>query len=276
MWTHRHPECREAYRRFCNGGTKPRKGAELICEDCKKPIGYRPAFRLAQKYCGPCAYRRAGGYKQRGGDELRTCSLDGCTEVIRVTAGQIKKSKSGKFYCGLDHYARDLRAPRIHCRSCGREQKLLANSRPLTLDLTTLTFVCSKCRPSRTIVRGFTCARIGCGKYFRRRVSIEAPPDLIRFCTDACRRQHYRVERRCDVCKGVIETRLRNKAQCSRKCYKQAKQGRPNPHYRSSQAELDILAIVRERGKLPVRVVATLSGTSPTTVQKTFRKHNIV
>lgn len=275
MWEHRHPECREAYRRFCNGGTKPRKGAELTCEDCNKPIGYRPAFRLAQKYCGICANRRNGGYKPRTGDELRQCALDGCPEMVRVTSGQIKKSKTGRFYCSHDHYAQALRAPRIRCSSCGRKRKLLAGRHPRTLDLATLTFECKACRPPQTIVRGFTCGRAGCGKYFLRRAPIDAPVHLVRFCTDACRKKYHHVERKCDFCNKVIEKRARYKFHCSWECYQQVKKGRPNPHYRPSQAELTILAVVRKKGKLPVRDLALLSGTSPTTVQKTLHKHNI-
>jgi len=124
-------------------------------------------------------------------------------------------------------------------------------------------------------MRGFTCGIVGCGTYFRRRVSIDAPPNLKRLCTNACRKQHFRVERLCDVCDKVIPASRRNKAQCSRECYKQAKKGRPNPHYRPSPAELTILEVVREKGKLPVRDLARFSGTSPTTVQKTLHKHNI-
>ncbi len=274
MSYHRHPECREAYRRSCNGGTKPRKGAELICEDCKEPIGYRPAFRLAQKYCGICANRRNGGYKPRTGDQLRQCAFGGCPEMVRVTPGQIKKSKTGAFYCSSAHYGLANRAPRIHCRSCGRERKLLAGRHPRTLDLSTLTFECKACRPPQTIMRGFTCARAGCGKYFRRRVPIDAPADLIRLCTDPCRKKYHHVERRCDVCDKVIPAR-RNKAHCSRACYKQAKKDQPNPHYRPSQAEIDTLEVVRERGRLPIRAIAALKGISPTAVHKALRKHNI-
>lgn len=277
MSYHRHPECRAAYRRACNGGTTPRRGAELVCEDCGDLIGYRKPSRLYQKYCGKCSYRRQGGDKPRTGGEWRICTLGGCMTDVWVSTWRIKKSKTGNFFCTPAHAGQYTRAPRIHCRSCGCEQVLQAqaNRHPRTLDLTTLTFVCRDCQPQRTIMRGFTCARVGCGKYFRRRVPIDAPPDLKRFCAHPCRKHNYRVERLCDVCDKVIPASRRNKAQCSRECYKQAKQGRPNPHYRPSQAELNILAAVREKGKLPVRNLAALTGASPTTVHKTLHKHNI-
>lgn len=267
---HRHPECREAYRRFCHGGTKPRKGAELVCQGCGKPIGYRPASRLDQEYCGTCAYQRVGGYKPRTGGEVRICALNGCAEEVWVATWKIKKSKTGNFYCTRVHAGLAARAPCIRCRSCGREQDLLADRQPLTLDLATLTFVCRACRPKQTISRWLVCARPECRKNFRRQVPINEGVDHLRFCTDACRKQHYRVERRCVFCDKVITKRARYKVHCSRECYKQGKIGQPNPHYRPSQAELSILK-EWQKGVRGVRPLARASGSSVNTVQKLIK-----
>jgi len=287
----RHPECKIALREDRHGGNRPLAGREAFCTGCGRPRGHlRPSYARKFKHCRACAVRiREAGKIQPESPatlvaddqvhelkEWRACGLVGCDSGRLVYVSEIRKYPNRTFYCSRPHFkaATAMRVPRVHCRACGRERALERAHIPQTFDPETMTYLCQACRPTRSLVRMFTCHRAGCSTLFERRVSVNAP-DIPRFCSLTCHVLHYDGGRALCAnsrCYNPIPRRKLHNRYCGVACYQIAERGQPNPHHQPSKAEQAVL-LQWERGERGVRNLATASGVARNTVRRVLREH---
>jgi len=253
--------------------TPPRTGAVIACQECGRDIGYRSPSELCQKYCADCAVHKRTSRTRKGMPvrhrlgEVVPCAFHGCATMVYVEPGRLKRSVTHA--CCRAHSRAALRlAGQVHCTACGGERYFRPSAIPQAVDRSTMTWVCSVCRPKKTTVREFEC--LYCHMPVLRRVLVDGPVGD-RFCRAAHRDKYYHEMRRrsnpCRYCGAIIQRKGSHVTYCNWDCYTAAKQGRPLQRHKPSKAELRIKAAYR-KGVRGVRPLAAVSKTSKTTVQK--------
>ena len=290
-----HPECdptplRKAFVRESIQARRPRKGKEIFCEDCGTSLGYKSLAQMKQKRCWLCAQKTtaarirvldgtyAGASSTSHG--IYVCTYCG-TSVQRLSS---HVPTSGRVFCSRAHASkwRSEEAVRrgtrvaITCRTCGVVQIFQGSEVPRTLDRDTMTWVCTSCRVPKTAWQERVCDH--CQRLYRARIRLNKP-GAAHFCSLACRYDHYKEVRRgrgpCAQCGGPIKRRGQASKYCSWACTKAAKQGRPNPHWRPSQAEQRVLEHWAA-GVRGVRPLAAAAWVSKTTVQRLYKLGRLV
>lgn len=259
---HYHPECWQAYRQ---SGALRQKGSILTCQTCGGEIGYRMPSEQQQKYCIACwITMRKGkrGPRVQAPRLMRECPF--CHAVVSCLPSMAARTATS--FCSAEHYyawRRMQHRTQVRCLRCGKERHYFPSALPLGVNRSTMTWTCLDCRSRKTTMRACTCQY--CGKGFSARITFSAPSNR-RFCTLACRQEHYRRRRRdrpgCQRCGQLIQRRGQHLRFCNWQCYTDAKQGRPNPHWHPSQAEQRVLEqwAAGVRGVRPLARAAWVSG----------------
>jgi len=273
-----HPECWEARGNHAGGRTGTGNGKVLWCQECGREIGYRPPSGLRQKLCSECHRGRRGGVHSRvKSGEQRPCPI--CGTLVYLTQGQIKANKPGccSPKCGGAWRRRKRsQSQDLTCQACGTIKRFPATHLPRAIARGSTVWTCAACRQPQTAYQERTCEH--CQKSFRARIRV-AKPEASRFCSLACRHDHYKEVRRrrgpCAQCGGPIKRRGQANKYCSRRCTGAAKMGRPNRHRQPSPAELSVLE-QWAAGVRGVRPLATAAGVSKSTVQDIYSRGRLV
>lgn len=262
-----HPECWEARGRYAGGTTGKGRGKVLWCQKCGCEIGYRTPSGLGQKLCRECASVSSGTHSRVKSGEWHPCPVCGTQTYLKRSQMEAGKPGCCSPTCGYAWRRAHSGTKALTCQGCGVVKRFPATHLPRSITRGGATWTCAACRQPKTGYQERTCEH--CQKSFRARIRL-AKPEASRFCSLACRHDHYKEVRRrrgpCAQCGGPIKRRGANGKHCSWACEVAARQGKPHPRWRPSPAEVRVLE-QWTAGVRGVRPLARAAGVADTTVR---------